>query len=62
MKLAEIQKIAKKRGIIDTGKLKKIDLIRTIQRKERNFDCFGRSTNFCDQPNCLWRKDCIKPK
>jgi hypothetical protein len=60
MKLAEIQKIAKKRGIKTLGKSKKVELIRIIQRAEGNFDCFGTAMNYCDQLSCLWRKDCLK--
>jgi hypothetical protein len=60
MKLTEIQKIAKKRGIKILGKFKKLELIRIIQRAEGNFDCFGTAMNYCDQLSCLWRKDCLK--
>jgi len=60
MKLTEIQKIAKKRGIKTLGKFKKLELIRIIQRAEGNFDCFGTAMNYCDQLSCLWRKDCLK--
>jgi hypothetical protein len=60
MKLTEIQKIAKKRGIKILGKSKKVELIRIIQRAEGNFDCFGTAMNYCDQLSCLWRKDCLK--
>ena len=60
MRLTEIRKIAKKRGIKTLGKFKKLELIRIIQRAEGNFDCFGTAMNYCDQLNCLWRKDCLK--
>lgn len=62
MRLIEIQKIARKKGIKDLSKFKKPELIRTIQRKEGNFDCFGRTTSYCDQSSCLWRKDCLKSR
>ncbi len=62
MRLTEIRKIARKRGIKTPGKFKKPELIRIIQRAEGNFDCFGTAMNYCDQLNCLWRKDCLKLK
>jgi hypothetical protein len=58
----EIQKRAKKLGIKDTWRYSKRDLIKTIQRSEGNFDCFATAANYCDQPACLWRKDCLKIK
>jgi len=60
MRLSEIEKKAKNLGIKDTWRLSKKDLIKTIQRKEGNFDCFASARNSCDQPNCSWRSDCIK--
>ncbi len=59
MKLREIKAIAKAKGI-KADDLKKPELIRAIQRAEGNFDCYGSATSgFCDQPNCMWRKDCL---
>ncbi len=60
MKLTDIQKKARKMGINNTWKYKKRDLIKEIQRKEGNFDCFGTATVYCDQFTCLWRSDCLK--
>jgi len=59
VKLQEIKTIAKAKGI-NARNLKKAELIRTIQRSEGNFDCFGSaSSDFCDQLKCLWRDDCL---
>ncbi len=59
MKLQEIKKIAKTRGI-KAGNMKKAELIHTIQGAEGNFDCYGSAVSgFCDQFNCLWREDCL---
>ena len=59
MNLTEIKTIAKAQGI-NARNLKKTDLIRTIQKTEGNFDCYGsESSDFCDQVNCLWRADCL---
>lgn len=60
MRLSEIEKKAKSLGIKDTWRLSKKELIKTIQRKEGNFDCFASARNSCDQMNCLWRVGCIK--
>ena len=62
MKLSEIQKIAKRLGIKDSWNFKKKDLIKSIQKKEGNFDCFGTATSYCDQFSCLWRSDCLRVK
>ncbi|MEW6586419.1 MAG: SAP domain-containing protein, partial [Nitrospirota bacterium] len=60
MSLKEVREIAKAKGI-RTGNMKKDNIIRTIQRAEGNFDCFGSAAaGECDQVNCLWRGDCLK--
>lgn len=60
MNLPELKKIAQKIGVPATGG--KAEIIRSIQRKEGNFDCFGTAIDgYCDQYNCLWRSDCLKP-
>jgi len=58
MTVKELQVMAKGLGIKPRG-LKKAELIRTIQRTEGNFDCFGTAVGVCDQENCLFRKDCL---
>jgi len=60
MRLSEIEKKARGLGVKDTWKYSKKDLIRNIQRAEGNFDCFGRTSSYCDQMVCCWRSDCIK--
>jgi len=61
MKLDEIRAIATTRGI-KAGKMKKADLIHTIQNDEGNIPCFGTAVDGnCDQMDCLWREDCIPP-
>jgi len=60
MKVEEIKKIAQKMGVTAIGA--KAEIIKSIQRKEGNFDCFGTAENgFCDQSMCLWKVDCLKP-
>jgi len=60
MRLSEIEKKAKQLQIKDTWKYSKKELIRMIQKKEGNFDCFGTSVGYCTQFTCTWRSDCIK--
>jgi hypothetical protein len=58
MKIQDIQKIAKKKGI-NAGKMNRTDLVRTIQKAEGNNPCFATaSVQTCGQMNCLWRTDC----
>ncbi len=59
MELNEVKRMAGKLGI-KTGKMKKGEIIRSIQRAEGNFDCFGSaSSGECSQAKCLWRQDCL---
>jgi hypothetical protein len=45
---------------LETGKAEKVELIRAIQCKEGNFDCFATAhEGVCDQGGCLWRTDCF---
>jgi len=60
MRLSEIQKKARSVGIKDTWKYSKKDLIKNIQKKEGNFDCFGTANDSCPQMACCWRPDCLK--
>ena len=61
MRLSEITRKAKSVGLKDTWKYSKKDLIKAIQRKEGNFDCFGTViTGQCNQNGCCWRVDCVR--
>lgn len=60
MRLEEVRTLAKSHGI-HTSKLSKIELIKSIQKQEGNFDCYATaSAGICDQGACLWREDCFK--
>jgi hypothetical protein len=60
MNLKEIKDIAKSQDI-KVGNMKKENIIRSIQRAEGNFDCFGSAiTGECNQMSCIWRGDCLK--
>ena len=62
MKMEDIKKKAKKLGI-NAGKMKKAELIHTIQRTEGNTPCYGHSNNgSCPYTNCCFRSDCFKVK
>lgn len=62
MRLSDIEKRARELEIKDTWRLSKKELIKTIQRKEGNFDCFGTATirSGCQQMACSWRSDCLR--
>ncbi|MCM0080760.1 SAP domain-containing protein [Geomonas sp. Red32] len=58
MKVQEIKEIAQRMSI-PVGKMKKTELIRTIQRTEGNNECFETGiAKVCGQEHCLWREDC----
>lgn len=59
MNMQEIKVIAGSYGI-KPGKLKKVDLVQSIQQAEGNFSCFATAVDgVCDQVECVWRKDCF---
>ncbi len=60
MTLKEIKDMAKEKGV-KVGKMKKDEIIRSIQKAEGNFDCFGSAASGeCTQEACLWRPDCLQ--
>ena len=60
MTLKQVKDTAKTKGI-KVGNMKKANIIRSIQKTEGNFDCFGTaSAGVCDQINCLWKEDCLQ--
>lgn len=61
MKMNEIRSLAKTLGIKSFGK-SKVDLIKEIQTKQGNFDCYGTATDYCDQLECLFREPCLSEK
>lgn len=58
MKMQEVRDIAKKMKL-KTANMKKVDIIKTIQRAEGNKDCFGNGADNCGQMRCLWYGDCL---
>ena len=59
MKIQRVREIAREQGL-DPGKAGKAELIKAIQIKEGNFDCFATAYGgVCDQTGCRWRADCF---
>jgi hypothetical protein len=57
--MQEVRGMAKEHGI-KASRMTKVDLIKTIQITEGNFDCFSSATSGeCDQLDCVWREDCF---
>ena len=61
MGMPEIRIKAKALGITP-GKMKKADLIHTIQMTEGCTPCFGRSNGHCSNIDCCFMPDCLKTK
>jgi len=60
MQIQEIRDIAKNYGI-KTSRQNKVELVRSIQVAEGNFNCFATALDgVCDQTACIWRKDCFE--
>lgn len=59
MNMAGIREKAEAVGI-NPGKLKKNELIHSIQIEEGCLPCFGRSDGHCVHTDCCYRKDCLK--
>ncbi len=59
MNMQQIREIARDHGL-KVARQSKLTLVREIQRAEGNFDCFATAVDgYCDQQDCLWRKDCL---
>lgn len=59
MNMQDIRERAKDFGL-KTARMSKVELIKTIQLAEGNFNCFATAVdNECDQFNCIWRDDCF---
>jgi hypothetical protein len=61
MTMPEIKQRAKRMGI-KPGKMKKAELIHTIQMAEGYTACYGRSNGECPRLECCWRSDCFKTR
>lgn len=56
MKLEEVRKIARQKGV-KAAKLKKGEIIRAIQMAEGYSPCFEMQKS-CSQNRCLWKTAC----
>ena len=61
MTFDKIKRKAKKLGI-DCSKMKKAEIIHSIQRAEGNNPCFGTTNGSCQYTDCCFIKDCLKIK
>lgn len=59
MKMPEIKRKAQALGITP-GKMKKVELIHSIQIAEGYTPCFGTSNGECPYTNCCFMEDCLK--
>lgn len=59
MLMEDVREKAKTLGL-KTARMKKIDIIKSIQAAEGNFPCFGTATDYCDQEGCCFREDCLE--
>lgn len=59
MKFNDIRKMAKGMGV-NTYRMKKADVIHTIQHKENNIECYvTERVEYCNENSCIWRDDCL---
>jgi len=59
MHINVIRKFAKQMNV-NTFRMNKTDMIRSVQRAENTFDCFATErVESCNEHACLWREDCI---
>ena len=57
--MGRIRRMAKSMGI-NTYQMKKTDIIRSIQKKEGNIDCYGTPrVESCQELTCSWREGCL---
>jgi len=61
IKMNDIRAKAKALGI-RPGKMKKTELIHTIQIAEGYTPCFARSNGQCENTDCCFRADCLKTR
>ena len=59
LSMSELRKKAKTLSIT-SGKMKKAELIHSIQEAEGYTVCFGKSSGQCFRTECCFRGDCLK--
>ena len=58
MKMGAIRNLAKSLEINSFAKTK-VDLVRSIQRRQGHFVCFATVKEFCDQGDCCFKAACF---
>jgi len=60
MKMTEIRKIAKEKGLKADIRMKKVELVRAIQKHEGNPQCYmtGQASRCAEANRCCWADDC----
>jgi len=62
MKINDVRKMAKGMNI-NTYRMKKKKIIRSIQQAENNMACFATErVATCNEDKCLWRDDCLSTR
>jgi hypothetical protein len=61
MSIPQLKAKAEKLGV-NPGKMKKTELIHSIQRAEGFNPCFGTTNGYCPQEACCFRDDCLTLK
>ena len=59
VKVSELKERAKALGLT-VRKMKKVELIHTIQQAEGYTPCFGESNGSCFYTDCCFMHDCLK--
>lgn len=59
IKMTQIREKARELGLTVPVGTSRTALIRSIQRAEGYFDCFGTAYEYCDQSQCCWRSLCL---
>jgi hypothetical protein len=61
LKMPEIKDKARGLGITP-GKMKKAELIHSVQTAEGYSSCFGYSSGSCENDDCCFMPDCLKTR
>ncbi len=59
IKMSQVREKARELGLSAPVGISRTELIRSIQRAEGSFDCFGTAHGYCDQLGCCWRSLCL---
>ncbi|MFH0825819.1 MAG: Rho termination factor N-terminal domain-containing protein [Pseudomonadota bacterium] len=57
MTLTTIRELARRAGVKNYSRYRKVALVKEIQKREGNKACFKEISD-CGEHGCLWREDC----